>query len=210
MPVKADTHILRQEVQRTAQPSGTSRLRDGPASARNDSLYARRVPVSNCTRVLPSLRFGTFSMLRVLHFSANLPPCSSAQSRLGIIVLHAAMEAGLAFMNHFPLFAVMLRLKDPARLPGGLNFDLVVPGSASPQKDCPVPSELASTPYLRMRVSARTECVKLRVRRLRLVCKKKIFSRITLSDWQVYSSSICNCPDAWHRITALSIFSDEC
>lgn len=28
------------------------------------------------------------------------------------------METALAFMNHFPLFAVMLRCKDPARLPG--------------------------------------------------------------------------------------------
>lgn len=28
------------------------------------------------------------------------------------------METALAFMNHFPLFAVMLRFKDPARLPG--------------------------------------------------------------------------------------------
>lgn len=31
----------------------------------------------------------------------------------------------LAFMNHFPLFAVMLRLKNPARLPGafsGINW----------------------------------------------------------------------------------------
>lgn len=32
--------------------------------------------------------------------------------------MHASMETALAFMNHFPLFAVMLRLKDPARLPG--------------------------------------------------------------------------------------------
>lgn len=34
--------------------------------------------------------------------------------------MHATMETALAFMNHFPLFAVMLRLKDPARLPGEL------------------------------------------------------------------------------------------
>lgn len=46
------------------------------------------------------------------------------QSRLGIVVLHAIMEAGFAFMNHFPLFAVMLRFKDPARLPGGLHFEM--------------------------------------------------------------------------------------
>lgn len=28
------------------------------------------------------------------------------------------MEALLAFFNHFPLFAIMLRIKDPDRLPG--------------------------------------------------------------------------------------------
>lgn len=61
-----------------------------------------------------------------------LPPCVSslflllsvadrAQSRLSVIVGHAAMETALAFMNHFPLFAVTLRCKDPARLPGALG-----------------------------------------------------------------------------------------
>ena len=45
-----------------------------------------------------------------------------AGGRLMVVGMHAGMEAGLAFMNHFPLFAVMLRFKDPARLPGGLRF----------------------------------------------------------------------------------------
>lgn len=35
------------------------------------------------------------------------------------------LEGQLAFLNHFPLFAVMLRLKDSKRLPGGLTFELV-------------------------------------------------------------------------------------
>lgn len=34
------------------------------------------------------------------------------------------METILAFFNHFPLFAIMLRLKDPHRLPGGLEFEI--------------------------------------------------------------------------------------
>lgn len=38
--------------------------------------------------------------------------------RLLLIVLHASCETLLAFMNHFPLFALMLRSKDPQRLPG--------------------------------------------------------------------------------------------
>ncbi|KAF8317983.1 Gpi1-domain-containing protein, partial [Clavulina sp. PMI_390] len=38
--------------------------------------------------------------------------------RLLTIFVHASLETLLVFMNHFPLFTVMLRLKDPARLPG--------------------------------------------------------------------------------------------
>lgn len=40
------------------------------------------------------------------------------QMRLGMIILFASCETLLAFMNHFPLFALMLRSKDPQRLPG--------------------------------------------------------------------------------------------
>lgn len=61
------------------------------------------------------------------------------QTRLVIVFLHALMETVLAFMNHFPLFAVMLRLKDSARLPGGLEFEL-----------CTTKGE-AGEGYLRMR-----------------------------------------------------------
>lgn len=46
------------------------------------------------------------------------------QGRVGVIFLQAVMETILAFFNHFPLFAIMLRLKDPHRLPGGLEFEI--------------------------------------------------------------------------------------
>ncbi|KAH7889890.1 N-acetylglucosaminyl transferase component-domain-containing protein, partial [Phlebopus sp. FC_14] len=38
--------------------------------------------------------------------------------RLSLIVLYATCESLLAFMNHFPLFKLLLRSKDPQRLPG--------------------------------------------------------------------------------------------
>lgn len=41
-----------------------------------------------------------------------------------MIFLQAIMETILAFFNHFPLFAIMLRIKDPHRLPGGLQFEI--------------------------------------------------------------------------------------
>jgi hypothetical protein len=40
------------------------------------------------------------------------------KARLVIILIHATSETLLAFMNHFPLFVLMLRIKDPRRLPG--------------------------------------------------------------------------------------------
>ncbi|KAG9100297.1 phosphatidylinositol N-acetylglucosaminyltransferase subunit gpi1 [Ceratobasidium sp. 370] len=47
-----------------------------------------------------------------------------AQTRLAIIGVQASLETMLAFLNHFPLFALMLRVKDPARLPGGIELHL--------------------------------------------------------------------------------------
>jgi hypothetical protein len=41
-----------------------------------------------------------------------------------IISMKAAFDTCLAFLNHFPLFALMLRAKDSQRLPGGIRFEL--------------------------------------------------------------------------------------
>lgn len=38
--------------------------------------------------------------------------------RFVVLILQASMETLLALFNHFPLFALMLRVKDPWRLPG--------------------------------------------------------------------------------------------
>ncbi|KAI5983831.1 N-acetylglucosaminyl transferase component-domain-containing protein [Pisolithus albus] len=40
--------------------------------------------------------------------------------RLSLIAIYATGETLLAFMDHFPLFALMLRIKDPQRLPGDI------------------------------------------------------------------------------------------
>ncbi|KAF9964946.1 phosphatidylinositol N-acetylglucosaminyltransferase subunit gpi1 [Mortierella alpina] len=45
-------------------------------------------------------------------------------SRVAVICMQATMETVLACLNHFPLFAIMLRLKDPDRLPGGLRLEV--------------------------------------------------------------------------------------
>jgi len=58
-----------------------------------------------------------------------------------IIFIHAAIEVAQAFLNHFTLFALMLRIKDPARLPAGIKFKVDQKTSnlvleVSPVADC--------------------------------------------------------------------------
>ena len=40
-----------------------------------------------------------------------------------IVILQSVLEIILAVLNHFPLFAIMLRIKDPKRLPDGIYFE---------------------------------------------------------------------------------------
>jgi phosphatidylinositol glycan class Q protein len=43
-----------------------------------------------------------------------------------IVWTHGIIGTGLSLLNHFPLFVVMLRFKDPARLPCEPSFSLLV------------------------------------------------------------------------------------
>ncbi|KAG2360739.1 N-acetylglucosaminyl transferase component-domain-containing protein [Suillus spraguei] len=43
-----------------------------------------------------------------------------ATMRVSTIVVYASLETALVFMNYFPLFALMLRVKDPQRSPGDI------------------------------------------------------------------------------------------
>ena len=45
-----------------------------------------------------------------------------AQLRVQVIAVQAVMETALALLNHFPLFSITLKLRDPLRLPGGVFF----------------------------------------------------------------------------------------
>ncbi len=47
-----------------------------------------------------------------------------ASARVAVIFVKAVLETGLACLNHFPLFALMLRVKDPGRLPGRTSFTI--------------------------------------------------------------------------------------
>ncbi|KAL1742986.1 N-acetylglucosaminyl transferase component-domain-containing protein, partial [Schizophyllum fasciatum] len=73
---------------------------------------------------IDQLLFGTvlFTLLAFLFPTVLAYHAFFAVIRLGVISLYAGLETLLAFINHFPLFALMLRIKDPWRLPGGIYF----------------------------------------------------------------------------------------
>ncbi|KAJ3756579.1 N-acetylglucosaminyl transferase component-domain-containing protein [Lentinula raphanica] len=76
---------------------------------------------------IDQLLFGTllFTLLAFLFPTVLAYYALFALLRLVTILCQAGLELLLAFMNHFPLFALVLKLKDPWRLPGGLYFGFV-------------------------------------------------------------------------------------
>ncbi|GAW07540.1 Gpi1-domain-containing protein [Lentinula edodes] len=76
---------------------------------------------------IDQLLFGTilFTLLAFLFPTVLAYYALFALSRLAMILTQASLEIQLAFMNHFPLFTLVLRLKDPWRIPGGMYFDFV-------------------------------------------------------------------------------------
>ncbi|PLW17734.1 hypothetical protein PCANC_09073 [Puccinia coronata f. sp. avenae] len=54
----------------------------------------------------------------------------TSTTRVVIVWTHGIIGTGLSLLNHFPLFVVMLRFKDPARLPSGVCFVPVAQGPA--------------------------------------------------------------------------------
>uniref|UniRef100_A0A8H8CFS1 Gpi1-domain-containing protein n=1 Tax=Psilocybe cubensis TaxID=181762 RepID=A0A8H8CFS1_PSICU len=82
---------------------------------------------------IDQLLFGTilFTLLAFLFPTALVYYVLFAALRLATLLFQACIETLLAFMHHFPLFALMLRVKDPWRLSGGVYFNLHVPNGPS-------------------------------------------------------------------------------
>ncbi|TKA82123.1 hypothetical protein B0A55_01810 [Friedmanniomyces simplex] len=82
--------------------------------------------IDNCDYDLDQLLLGTilFTLLFFLLPTVGVFYATFAGARMAIIALKAALDTWLACLNHFPLFALMLRLKDSRRLPGGVRFEL--------------------------------------------------------------------------------------
>lgn len=79
-----------------------------------------RKRIDSCDYDLDQLLLGTilFTLLFFLLPTVIVFYLTFATARMAIISLKAALDTLLACLNHFPLFALMLRLKDSQRLPG--------------------------------------------------------------------------------------------
>lgn len=84
----------------------------------------RKMRTDYATYDLDQLLLGTifFTILLFLWLTVATYYALFSLIRLFNVSLIATLQTALAFINHLPLFALMLRVKDPARLPGGVAF----------------------------------------------------------------------------------------
>ncbi|PHH85131.1 hypothetical protein CDD83_863 [Cordyceps sp. RAO-2017] len=82
--------------------------------------------IDSCDYDLDQLLVGTifFTLLSFLLPTVVVFYLNFAIARMIIISMKAGFDTLLSCLNHFPLFALMLRVKDPRRLPGGIRFEL--------------------------------------------------------------------------------------
>jgi phosphatidylinositol glycan class Q protein len=130
-----------------------------------------RSRIDSCDYDLDQLLLGTilFTVLFFLLPTVAVFYATFAGARMGIIALKAALDTWLACLNHFPLFALMLRVKDSGRLPGGIRFEL---------QDTPralISSSSATSTSQKSSLVARTSYIKLKVRLL--VCPPSMLQR---------------------------------
>ncbi len=88
--------------------------------------------IDSCDYDLDQLLLGTilFTLLFFLLPTVIVFYLTFAFARMGIISVKGVLDTASACLNHFPLFALMLRVKDSQRLPGGIRFELT---DAKPQ-----------------------------------------------------------------------------
>lgn len=82
--------------------------------------------IDSCDYDLDQLLVGTilFTLLFFLLPTVMVFYLNFAIARMVIISMKAGFDTLLSCLNHFPLFALMLRIKDSRRLPGGIRFEL--------------------------------------------------------------------------------------
>lgn len=108
--------------------------------------------IDSCDYDLDQLLLGTilFTLLFFLLPTVAVFYLTFTSARMAIIFLKAALDTSLACLNHFPLFALMLRVKDSRRLPGGICFELRdTPSVSSRFND---PDDTPPTSYIMLKV----------------------------------------------------------
>jgi phosphatidylinositol N-acetylglucosaminyltransferase subunit Q len=108
--------------------------------------------IDSCDYDLDQLLLGTilFTLLVFLLPTVFAFYLTFASARMAIITLKAGLDTLLACLNHFPLFALMLRFKDSRRLPGGIHFELRDPPKPSPLESSQAMTAAAPTSLIRL------------------------------------------------------------
>jgi phosphatidylinositol glycan class Q protein len=108
--------------------------------------------IDSCDYDLDQLLLGTilFTLLVFLLPTVFVFYLTFASARMAIITLKAVLDTLLACLNHFPLFALMLRFKDSRRLPGGIQFELQTTPSRFPTTE--QKNDTAPTSFIHLKV----------------------------------------------------------
>ncbi|KAG8529308.1 uncharacterized protein KY384_005944 [Bacidia gigantensis] len=82
-----------------------------------------RKRIDSCDYDLDQLLLGTilFTLLFFLLPTVVVFYLTFTTARMGVMFMNAALDMLLALLNHFPIFALMLRIKDSRRLPGEIS-----------------------------------------------------------------------------------------
>lgn len=86
----------------------------------------RKNRTDRATYELDQLLLGTifFTLLLFLFLTVAVYYLHFSLLRLSLVCTITVLQTGLAVLNHLPLFALMLRLKEPDRLPSGVQLQL--------------------------------------------------------------------------------------
>lgn len=84
----------------------------------------RKNRIDQATYELDQLLLGTifFTLFVFLWLTVAVYYLQFGILRLGLVGIITLLQTGLAFLNHLPLFALMLRMKESDRLPGGVEL----------------------------------------------------------------------------------------
>ncbi|CCG82565.1 Putative uncharacterized protein [Taphrina deformans PYCC 5710] len=98
-----------------------------------------RARIDSCDYDLDQLLLGTilFTLLAFLFPTVIVFYLTFAAARIALKFGKTGMDMVLAFLVQFPLFALLLRIKDAKRLPGGIRLNLLPPASSNHGQTAP-------------------------------------------------------------------------